>query len=374
MIKRIFFSCLIIAMMASPVFGLDLTLEPCLKDIPKITDIKFVPDGNAFITTQLGDVYWFNVDEKQVKKIAEIDVATSSWELGLYSVAVAPDFNRDPKVFLYYAADTDRGLVTRLSVFKVNGLALPNALSEEKILMEIEQPYTNGNGGALEFGPDGLLYLGVGDGGSEGDPSNNAQNVQTILGSIVRIKPDLNTEKGYTIPKGNLQEFVPNALPEIFAYGVRNPWKAAFDTKGDLIIGDVGEHLIEEVDVITKDMIGTQKINLGWNFKEGNMCFDPSQGCGSSDMIDPVYQYEHGDSGNSITGGKTILFGGKEYYLFADYMTGMLGALDLEAPQTPAFEKVFDGKNWTTFGKDPYGRIFVADYTSGTLYQIKVQP
>jgi hypothetical protein len=387
MIKRLFYSCLLTVMLTGPAFGLDLALEPCLDEVEQMTDIKFVFPGHALITTQSGDIYWFQGCNKKLLKISTIDVATSDWELGLYSVAVASDFLKNPRVFLYYAAQTDGRLTTRLSAFQLN---LKDKDSDvfvtEKVLLEIDQPDTNSNGGALKFGPDGLLYLGVGDGGSDGDPEANAQNIHSILGSIVRIKPDFKTEKGYTIPDGNLQDFIPGALPEIFAYGVHNPWKMTFDEKGNLIIADVGEHLIEEVDVISRDMIGTQALNLGWNIKEGDNCFNPPEQCDSQGLINPVYQYEHGDSGNSITGGETIRLDDKEYYVFGDYLTGLLGVLDLDAPETPVFEKRFSG-NWATFGKDlRFGRgsifnkdhsgsgVYVADYTSGTLYQIILKP
>ena len=374
MIRRIFYTCLLMVMLAGPAFGVDLKLKACLRGLPQITDIKFAFPGHAFITTQSGEVYWFQGDHKKPQKIATINVATSSWELGLYSVAVDPDFFWSTRLFLYYAIETDGQLKTRLSAFKLNPDDIPNGLMEEKILLEIDQPYTDGNGGALQFGPDGLLYLSVGDGGSEGDPDGNAQNIQSILGSIVRIKPDFSTEKGYTIPDGNLQDFIPGALPEIFVYGVHNPWKFTFDDQENLIIADVGEHLIEEIDIISRNMIGTQAINLGWKIKEGDICYNPPEGCDSKGMIDPVYQYKHdGDSGNAITGGETILSDGKEYYVFADYMTGQISMLDLEAPKIPVFEKHFKG-NWTTFAKDSLGHVYVADYDRGIVYQVLLRP
>lgn len=375
MIRKFFYSSLCIVMLTGLAFGFDVTMEPCLNDVvPQMTDIKFVSSDHAFITTQPGDIYWFQGCNEELQKLATVDVATSSRELGLYSIAVAPDFSRSANVFLYYTAETDGRLTTRLSAFKLDRDKIPNALVKEKILLEINQPYTNSNGGVLRFGPDGLLYLGVGDGGDDGDPEGNAQNIHSILGSIVRIKPALNTPKGYTIPDGNLQDFITGALPEIFAYGVHNPWKFTFDDDGNMIIADVGEHTIEEVDVISWDMIGTQAINLGWNIKEGDMCFNPSEGCDSPGLIDPVYQYEHyGDAGNSITGGETIRLGDKEYYLFGDFMTGQLGVLDLEAPATPVFEKRFES-NWVTFAKNNVGCVYVADYNSGTLYQIMLNP
>lgn len=386
MIRRILSCCFLILMLFCPAFGYELELEPCLSGVEQITDIKFVYPNHALISTQPGDIYWFKGCGKRPLKIGAIDVATSSWELGLFSIAVDPNFLQNRRVFLYYASETNGRLTTRLSAFTLNPDVAPDAFTKEKILLEIDQPATNCNGGALKFGPDGLLYLGVGDGGPEGDPEGNAQNIQTLLGSIIRIKPDFGTEKGYTIPEGNLQDFIPGALPEIFAYGVRNPWKFTFDNEENLILADVGEHSFEEVDSIDADMIGTEAINLGWNIKEGDVCFNPPETCDSHGLIDPVYQYEHsGDEGNSITGGEIIRYQGKDYYIFGDFMTGKLGVLDLEAPETPVVEKYFEG-NWAAFGKDNHfsdfkrnrssfmkngnSCVYVADYSSGTLYKI----
>lgn len=349
---------------------LKLSLVNCLDEPANTTDIEFIAPHYALMTTQVGDIYLFKGCNRPPEIIGHVDVDTSSWSSGLYSIAAPKDFLWSKRVFLYYTIMVDGELKTRLSSFKID-LFKDKGVKDEIVLLEINQPYPENNGGALKFGPDGLLYLGIGDGGDVGDPDNNAQNVQTILGSIVRIKPDLESEKGYTIPEGNLQDFIPEALPEIFAYGVRNPWKFSFDKNGNLILADVGEDTIEEIDIISKEMMGNQEINLGWSIKEGQNCYDQSEDCSSPSLIDPVYQYEHNEnnSGNSITGGETYVLGDKEYYLFADFMTGMIGALDLEDPSTPVLlDESFVG-NWVTFAKGPFGRVYVSDY-SGFLYRV----
>jgi glucose/arabinose dehydrogenase len=351
--------------------GLELSLEKCLNEPAQVTDIEFIAPHYALMTTQLGDIYWFRGCNRPAQRIGHVDVAMSDWRLGLYSIAVPHDFFWSHAVFIYYAADVAGELKTRLSRFEID-LFGDKGLTDETVLLEIDQPYTGSNGGALKFGPDGLLYLGVGDGGSAGDPENNAQNVQTILGSILRIKPDINNEAGYTIPDGNLQDFVPGALPEIFAYGVRNPWKFTFAFDGSLILGDVGEDTIEEIDVISKEMIGTQEINLGWSIKEGSRCYNGGKDCSSENLIDPVYEYEHGNHGNSITGGETYVLGDKEYYIFADFMTGMMGVLDLADPTTPVLLDESGVGNWVTFARTPLGRVYVTDY-SGELYRVILQ-
>jgi glucose/arabinose dehydrogenase len=348
--------------------GLEISLEECLSEPAQITDIEFIAPHYALMTNQLGDIYWFRGCNKPAEKIGHVDVATSDWRLGLYSIAVPQDFFWSHTVFIYYAAEVEGELKTRLSRFNID-LFGDKGLTDEDILLEIDQPYTGSNGGALKFGPDGLLYLGVGDGGSNGDPEDNAQNVQTLLGSILRIKPDADNESGYSIPDGNLQDFIPEALPEIFAYGVRNPWKLTFAYDGSLILADVGEDTIEEVDILTKEMIGNEEINLGWDIKEGSDCYNESDKCSSEDLTDPVYEYVHGNHGNSITGGETYMLGDKEYYIFADFMTGMIGVLDLADPSKPVLlDDSFDG-NWVTFARTPFGRVYVSDY-AGHLYRV----
>ena len=371
--KRLLFSMFFLFALVEQSYanGLNLSLERCLSEPAQVTDMEFIAPHYALMTVQQGDVYWFRGCNRDAKKIGHIDVATSDWASGLYSVAVPHDFFWSHLIYLYYAADVDGMMKTRLSTFKMD-LFGNKGLTDERVLLEIDQPYANNNGGALKFGPDGLLYLGIGDGGSIGDPDNNAQNVQTLLGSIVRIKPDLNSDLGYSIPDGNLQEFIPEALPEIFAYGVRNPWKLSFDFNGNLIVADVGEDTIEEIDILSKEMMANQPLNLGWSIKEGGNCYNPDLNCSMPDLIDPVYQYEHGLFGNSITGGETLYVSGKEYYVFADFMTGMIGVLDLDDPSVPVMlDESFPG-NWVTFTRDPFGRVYVSDY-DGTLYRVVIQ-
>jgi hypothetical protein len=355
----------------SQVNNLDLSLTECLSQPAQVTDIEFIAPHYALMTTQLGDVYLFQGCNRDPKKVGHVDVGKVNFTSGLYSIAAPNDFFWSKNVYLYFTAEEDGQQKTRLASFKLD-LFNDEGLTDENVLIDIDQPYPRGNGGALTFGPDGLLYLGVGDGGSSGDPHNNAQNVTTLLGSILRIKPDADSKKGYTIPEGNLQDFVSEAKPEIFAYGVRNPWKMTFTYDGSLIIADVGEDTFEEVDIITPDMINKQEINLGWNIKEGKNCFNDSALCSIEGLVDPVYQYEHGKNGNSISGGEIVYYDNKPYYLFADFMTGMMGALDLDNPSKPAVLNESLEGNWVTFGRDPFNRIYVADY-AGKIYRVELE-
>jgi glucose/arabinose dehydrogenase len=350
---------------------LELSLEQCLSEPAQVTDMEFIAPHYALMTTQSGDVYLFRGCNRDTKKVGHVDVAKTDWTSGLYSIAVPYNYFWTQTVYLYFTAEKDGELVTRLSSFKLN-LFDDDGLTDEKVLIEIDQPYASNNGGALEFGPDGLLYLGVGDGGSKGDPDNNAQNVKNLLGSILRIKPDTDSKKGYTIPDGNLQESVSKAKPEIFAYGVRNPWKITFNYDGSMILADIGEDTIEEINILPPKMMNNKEINFGWNIKEGDNCFNDNAKCSKADLVDPVYQYQHGKNGNSITGGEIYYLNNKEYYLFADFMTGMIGALDLDDPSETALQDENQEGNWVTFARDPFGRVYVSDY-AGKLYSVNLK-
>lgn len=350
---------------------LKLSLKKCLSEPAQVTDIEFIAPHYALMTTQLGDIHLFRGCDRPTKKIGHVDVADSDWSSGLYSIAVPYDFFWSRNVYLYYAVDDDGDAKTRLSSFKVN-LFNDEGLTDENVLLEIDIPYSGNRGGALEFGPDGLLYLGVGDGGSAGDPDNNAQNIKTLLGSILRIKPDANSKKGYSIPDGNLRDFARRAKPEIFAYGVRNPWKITFSADGSLILGDIGEDTIEEIDILSRKVMNNQKINLGWAIKEGDNCYNDNAKCSKESLIDPVYQYEHGGNGNSISGGETYFYNNKEYYFFADFMTGMIGVLDLDDPSKPVLLDESETGNWVTFARDPFNRVYISDY-AGNLYRVTLK-
>ena len=223
------------------------------------------PDGGLLVAEQRGSLTVYG-DDGSVRGVLDLsDRVTFSDERGLLSVAVDPQFAARPFLYIWYSP---RGThVTRLSRFPVAaGLADRDA---ELVILEVEQPYSNHNGGALRFGPDGMLYLGIGDGGAANDPHENGQNRGTLLGSIIRIDVSAASEQyRYSIPTDNPFLGVPGVRPEIFAYGLRNPWRMAFDPDtGDLWVGDVGQNRVEEVGIVEA---GT---NQGWNIFEGDECF-----------------------------------------------------------------------------------------------------
>jgi len=249
-----------------------------------------------------------------------------------------------------------------------------------RILLTVQHPESNHNGGCLQFGPDGYLYLSEGDGGGAGDKHNgnigNGQNLNTFLGKILRI--DVRGDKGYTIPKGNPFIGKPNVKPEIYAYGLRNTWRYSFDkATGELFGGDVGQDKYEEVDIIRKGG------NYGWHITEATHCFSPSTGCSFNGIIMPIAEYSHHE-GISVTGGYvyngSALPGFKGKYIFGDW-SGPMFYLQKGADGTWKRGKLSvtgpNGLKITSFGEDSSGELYVVTNTNtgpdgvkGAVYKI----
>ena len=281
-------------------------------------------------------------------------------EQGLLGLAMHPNFKVNQQFFVYYSHPAENKSV--LSRFTMSDSdphrADPNS---ETVLMEIDQPYQNHNGGAIEFGPDGFLYVGLGDGGDRNDPQANGQNLSSLLGKILRIDVDTRADgKAYGIPADNPFVDRQNARPEIYALGVRNPWRIAFDKEtGDLWIGDVGQELWEEVNLIQKGG------NYGWSNREGSHPFGNRPAVADvPPPIDPVWEYDH-QIGKSITGGRVYRSSsvgeltGK--YLYADYVTGSIWALtyDRDSGKAMRNEQVIpDSIPVLAFGEDQNGEVY----------------
>jgi glucose/arabinose dehydrogenase len=297
------------------------------------------------------------------------DRITSGGERGLLGLAFHPKYPEDPRFFVDY---TDGNGDTQVSSFTVDpgnpDRADPG--SEVKILF-VTQPYANHNGGAVAFGPDGDLYISLGDGGSGGDPHGNGQSLTTALGKLLRI--DIDRTEGdhrYAVPADN--PFVDEGTPEIFVYGLRNPWRMSFDRlNGDLWIGDVGQGDWEEVDVVRA---GTSGQNFGWNRMEGAHCFRPATGCEGDGLVLPVAEYSH-DSGCTVIGGvvyrgsqQAALVGG---YLFADYCSGIIWAIDpaVDGAREPTVVSDTDA-TISSFGEDEAGEVYATDLSSGELLRV----
>jgi glucose/arabinose dehydrogenase len=247
-----------------------------------------------------------------------------------------------------------------------------DAASAELVLL-VEQPYTNHHGGHLLFGPDGYLYIGLGDGGSKGDPENRAQDEGTLLGKMLRIDVNRRDEgRAYAIPPDNPWAGKPGARPEIWAKGLRNPWRYSFDREtGDLWIADVGQDHWEEIDVQPAASRGGE--NYGWRLMEGSHCYEPKRDCDDGSLVKPIYEYSH-FQGCSITGG--ALYRGRALpalcgrYLFADWCEGKVWALD---PATRSAEQILKGQrlgNITSFGEDLAGELYLIDGGGGRIWKI----
>lgn len=292
-------------------------------------------DGSnrIFVADEWGVIYVFDNDQNVTESKVFLDLRDRvryidrQNEEGFLGLTFHPDFENNGELFIYYttrAADH----TSVISRFHSDGkTADPD--SEEQIL-SIEQPFWNHNGGTIAFGPDGYLYVGLGDGGAANDPFGNAQNLGTLLGSIMRIDIDkTDGDRNYAIPADNPFVGRSDARPEIYAYGVRNVWRISFDRDtGALWAGDVGQNLWEEIDIITSGG------NYGWNQREGRHAFGPNGADANDEMTEPIWEYDH-QVGKSITGG--FVYRGENVpalqgkYLYADYVSGLIWALDYDA-------------------------------------------
>ena len=281
-------------------------------------------------------------------------------EEGLLGLAFHPDYKSNGKFYVYYTSQEDK-LTSKVSEFKVSADDPMKADPEsERVVMSIKQPFTNHNGGSMEFGSDGYLYIGLGDGGSRNDPYANGQNLGTMMGKILRI--DVNKtdgEKGYGIPADNPFIDRDGALPEIYSYGWRNPWRIHFDSKtGHLWAADVGQDLWEEVNIVEKGG------NYGWSVKEASRLFGQKAPFNKEEPIEPVWEYDH-QIGKSITGG--MVYNGdtvpelKGMYLYADYVTGRIWALDYDVNSRKVKKNVSlidGGMPVLAFGEDENGELY----------------
>ena len=293
-------------------------------------------------------------------------VGSGGNEQGLLGLAFHPEYEQNGFFYVNY---TDLNGDTVISRFQVSADANVADSASEKILLQVDQPYANHNGGNLEFGPDGFLYAGLGDGGSQGDPNGNGQSLDTYLAKILRV--DVNSGDPYGIPADN-PFATGGGLAEIWAYGFRNPWRFSFDrATNDLYIADVGQNQWEEVDFLPAGSQGGA--NFGWNIMEGP---HPYQGEAREGLIGPVTEYEHGNR-CSITGGYVyrgqVLPAWNGVYFYGDYCSGEILGLVHNADDSWETRLLYDtGFLITSFGHDEAGEIYVLDRNGG-LYQLQAQ-
>jgi glucose/arabinose dehydrogenase len=292
-------------------------------------------------------------------------------ERGLLGMAFHPNYLNNGYFYVNYTGTGGHTRISRFSVANDPNTADPNS---EVILMTIDQPEWNHNGGCVRFGPDGYLYIGMGDGGSGGDPWGNAQNTNTFLGKILRLDVDNGTP--YGIPPNNPFVNDANVLDEIWATGVRNPWRFSFDREtGDLWIGDVGQNAWEEIDFQPANSLGGE--NYGWKCNEGNHVFDIFSCDNMINYVDPVHEYVNNNSvGRSVTGG--VRYRGTEYsamyghYFFADFVSGRIWTLRDDGTGNWISQEWLNWSNnqISTFGEDMNGELYMAAYGQGRIYKV----
>ena len=329
--------------------------------------------GLIFVTEQRGVIYAFSASNPQQADIF-LDITDrvnrGGNEEGLLGLVFDPDYRENGYFYVYYsAADPTRSVLSRFSLDQEDtDVTDPES---EVIIMEVEQPYSNHNAGQLAFGPDGYLYIALGDGGSAGDPLGNGQNLGTLLGSILRIDVSgLSAPGDYEIPADNPFVGTEGAREEIWAFGLRNPWRFSFDSETGLLwAGDVGQNSWEEIDIITKGA------NYGWNVMEGSHCYSSSTGCNQSGLTLPIVEYDH-PQGCSVTGG--YVYRGDQitslqgYYIYGDYCSGNIWALAYDdSVVTENILLVDSGLSITSFGEDLAGNLYILDRQGGiyTLVQ-----
>ena len=334
---------------------------------PRMTSLTHAGDGSGrlFVTRQPGVVMVFPGDTDTALAGTFLDirdrVSDRGNEEGLLGLAFDPGYAASGHFYVYYsAANPRRSVLSRFSVPPGSAEADPES---ELVLLEIRQPFSNHNGGQIAFGPDGYLYVGLGDGGRAGDPFGNGQDRSTLLGSILRIDVGTVGERGgYGIPPDNpFRAAGDGSRPEIWAYGLRNPWRFSFDPEtGDLWAADVGQNLYEEVDLIEPGG------NYGWNAMEGNSCFSPRTGCSTEGLTRPVVQYGRED-GCSITGG--YVYRGsrlpqiKGAYVYGDFCSGRIWALRYDGSVvTEHLELVDSDLRISSFGLDESGELYILSF------------
>ncbi len=362
---------ILLLLLGSTASAQDVLLQQLASGLSQPVALTHAGDTRLFITQQIGTVVIY--DGTRVRATPFLDIRSlvlSGGERGLLSVAFDPHYSQNGFFFVYYTNKNGDNSIAR---FKLSA-ADPNLadVSSGTVLLTIPHPnFANHNGGQLQFGPDGYLYIGTGDGGSGGDPSNHAQDLTQLLGKILRI--DVDHGLPYTIPASNPffgLNFVRN---EIWAYGLRNPWSFSFDREtGGLWIGDVGQDKYEEVDLQPATSIGGE--NYGWRKMEGFHCFNPSTNCFDPSFTMPVIEYPHTLGACSITGGYryrgTQIPALRGSYLYGDYCTGTISSATQTGSVWTPKTLLTSSISISSFGEDVAGELYVLDVAKGIVYKI----
>ena len=347
----------------------EIALQPIITGIDQPTTIASAGDLRLFIVSQRGRIFVHDLGGSGVRTTPFLDISSlvsCCDERGLLGLTFHPHYNVNGFFFIDYTNTQGNTVIARYKVSSTDAYRADPA--SVQILLTITQPFANHNGGELQFGPDGFLYIGMGDGGSGGDPLNNAQNLGVLLGKILRI--DVDNGSPYGIPPSNPFINRSGARPEIWAFGLRNPWRFSFDRmNGDLWIADVGQGQWEEVDFQPATSIGGE--NYGWRRMEGSHCFNPTTNCSDASLTMPVAEYDHNGGRCSISGG--YRYRGTKWpklsgtYLYADWCSGTIWGLNGAFVTRVLAQTTL---HITTFGEDVNGELYLAENSNGVVYAI----
>ena len=348
-----------------------IQLEQIASGYTRPTFITHAFDDRLFIVEERGLVTIIQNGGRLPTPFLDIQdrVNNQANEQGLFTLVFHPDYTENGYFFINYTRADGSSVISRMSVSDDPNRGNP---ASELVMLVIGQPYNNHNGGQMHFGPDGYLYIGMGDGGAAGDPLNHGQDATTLLGSMLRIDVNSDSERGYAIPPDNPYLDIEERPNEIWGIGLRNPWRFSFDRlTGDLYVADVGQNAWEEIHLIPAGTPGG--INFGWNIMEGRQCFRGSD-CNQTGLDMPIWDYDH-SNGCSITGG--YIYRGEAHpelwgnYFFSDYCTGHIWALVPQADGEPIVNLVLQTSlGPASFGEDANGEVYISDHRGGGIYRL----
>lgn len=377
----VFFASLL-AMNAKKLNAQRLAVNAYVSGLTLPIEIKNCGDDRLFVAERPGRIRVINADGTlRTAPFLDVSSKVSSYtngEEGFLGFAFSPNYKTDGKFFVNYTANIAGQLTGVIEQYNVN-LADSNVAQTTALrILSVAQPFSNHNGGNLMFGKDGYLYINLGDGGSVGDPNGNGQNKNTFLAKVLRIDiSNSSVRQPYRTPTTNPFYGQSGVKPEIWAYGVRNPWRSSFDRiTGDLWLTDVGQDAVEEIDFQTANATGGN--NYGWNIMEGTACYNPPSGCNQTGLTLPIYEYTHA-VGQAITGGYVYrsaqsksLWG---VYLFADYaakwIDGITQSNGVASPVTHYITNAQATGNPVSFGQDRLGDLYILFNNNGTVYKLE---
>jgi glucose/arabinose dehydrogenase len=354
---------------AQPIGPFEIDLKPIVQGgLVRPAYVTHAGDDRLFIVEQPGRIRLLRNGQLLAQPFLDIadKVTTDGNEQGLLSVAFHPAFQQNGQFFVNYTRRGDGATVIERYTLAVTDPDRADVRSGQ-VLLVIAQPEANHNGGLIKFGPDGYLYVGMGDGGGRGDQHGaigNGQDPQSLLGKLLRL--DVTNQATYAIPASNPFN------TEIWASGVRNPWRFSFDrATGDLFIADVGQNAFEEVNFQPAASAGGE--NYGWRIMEASHCYNPPEGCNQAGLVPPIAEYSHNEGGCSVTGG--YVYRGSQYpamqgvYFFGDYCSGIIWSLQRNGDGWQMTKRLEAGVRISSFGEDVNGEVYVVDH-SGAIYHL----